>query len=206
MDKLYYISQGVTPKEHLQNIQKVCEAGCKLVQLRLKESSEDTYISIAKKAKNICEKYNAKLIINDNIKVAQTIKADGIHLGKNDLSPIIARKTLVNKSIIGGTANTLEDCIELINQGVNYIGLGPFKFTNTKKNLSPIIGLNGYEKIIKSIKNTNIPVYAIGGITSADFESLYKTGVFGIAISGLISNKSVSEIKKIIEQTKEVSN
>ncbi len=207
MDKLYYISQGKNPEEHLKNIQKVCEAGCKLVQLRVKKSPEKTYISIAKEAKKICRNFGAKLIINDNAKVTKAVKADGVHLGKNDMSILEAKKIILNESIIGGTANTLEDCVSLINQGVDYIGLGPLRFTNTKKNLSPMLGINGYKKIISTIKNKGcqLPIYGVGGITTADFKDLYKSGIFGIAVSGLISNRSTVEIKKIIEQSKDRS-
>ena len=74
--------------------------------------------------------------------------ADGVHLGKNDMSPSDARKILGNGYIIGGTANTLDDIERLIKEGVDYIGLGPFRYTETKKNLSPILGIDGYKKIL----------------------------------------------------------
>ena len=204
MDKLYYISQGKNPEEHLKNIQKVCEASCKLVQLRVKKSTEETDTSIAKEAKKICESFGAKLIINDNVKITKDVKADGVHLGKNDMSIRAAKKILSNEFIIGGTANTLEDCVSLIKQGVDYIGLGPFRFTRTKKKLSPTLGINAYKKIISTIKNKGyqLPIYGVGGIITTDFKDLYKSGIFGIAVSGLISNKSIIEIKKIIEKSK----
>lgn len=187
MKRLYYISQGKTSEKHLQNIKNVCENGVKLVQLRMKNVTDEEFLKTAIKAKEICDKFKATLIINDNIFVANKVKT-GVHLGKEDESITKAKAILKNK-IIGGTANTLEDCLQLIQQGVDYIGLGPFRFTKTKKNLSPILGLKGYQKILTELKKQGhtTPIYAIGGIKESDFNPLFETGIYGIAVSGLLS-------------------
>jgi len=201
MDKIYYISQGKTPEDHLKNIKNVCEAGCKLVQLRLKNETIEVYKNTAKKAKIICDSFEVKLIINDLLEIEQEVNTNGIHLGKNDLSPLEAKQQLESDKIIGGTANTLSDCLNLISQKIDYIGLGPFNFTITKEKLSPVLGIEGYQTIISKIRKLghNIPIYAIGGVEEKDFEKLINAGVTGIAISGLISNKPVKNIKKIID-------
>lgn len=201
MNKTYYISQGKTPENHLLNIEDVCEGGCKLIQLRLKGVDEDVFFETALKAQSICKEYQATLLINDNVLVAKQIDAKGVHLGKDDISPAEAREILGDK-IIGGTANTLEDCLRLVSQNVDYIGLGPFRFTEIKKKLSPILGLEGYSEIMESLKRQGIktPVFAIGGILENDFEALLKTGIQGIAVSGLLTNKSQSELKRLIEK------
>lgn len=203
MNKLYYISQGKSSDEHLKNIESVCKAGVKLIQLRLKNVSLQEYISVGKQAKMICDNYNATLIINDNIEVAKVIDADGVHLGKEDDSIIKAKLELPNK-LIGGTANTLEDCLALIKNGVNYIGLGPFKFTETKKKLSPILGEEGYKSIISELKKqgVDIPIYAIGGITTDHFEQLFDVGIYGMAVSGLLTDKNEETIKDIVSRIK----
>src|SRR5690606_21150930 len=139
--KLQYITQGKNPEDHLHNLKKVCEAGGKWIQLRLKNVEEEKYIAIAEQAKKICDAFGSKLIINDTVSIALKINADGVHLGKNDMPPAKAREILGSQKIIGATANTLNDCIELHNQSVDYIGLGPYRFTTTKENLSPILGL-----------------------------------------------------------------
>ena len=144
MDRIYYISQGETPEEHLNNIWNVCDQGCHLIQLRLKDTSDEEYLETAKKALEICDSFNAKLIINDNVFVANQIDCFGIHVGKNDAKPTSIRKDIGENKIIGGTANTLEECLILVEQKIDYIGLGPFKFTETKKVLSPILGLEGF--------------------------------------------------------------
>ena len=142
--KLHYISQGATVKEHLEHIQKACSAGAELVQLRLKNLSEKKILKAATEAREITGHFQTRLIINDHYKIAKEVKADGVHLGKTDTCPTEARKHLYTWQMIGGTANTLEDCETLIKKEVDYIGLGPFRFTDTKDNLSPVLGLEGY--------------------------------------------------------------
>ncbi|MBL1280718.1 MAG: thiamine phosphate synthase [Fluviicola sp.] len=195
MHKLYYISQGKTPHDHLNNIRNVCEVGCKLVQLRLKKISDQEYLATAKKALKICNSFNAKLIINDNVFVANQINCFGIHVGKNDESPTFIRKQLDSNKIIGGTANTLEDCLNLIKQQVDYIGLGPFKHTTTKKVLSPILGMKGCRNILTELKkrNINTPIYAIGGIELEDIDSLINLGFHGVALSSALTKASSSQ-------------
>lgn len=195
ISKLHYISQGNTPKEHLENIQQACQSGAELVQLRLKNVSEKRVLKIAREAREITNHFQTRLIINDHYKIAKEVKADGVHLGKSDSCPTEARKHLYAWQIIGGTANSLEDCQTLINKKVDYIGLGPFRFTETKENLSPVLGLNGYLTIIEELK-TEIPIIAIGGIEVDDILDIMMTKVHGIAMSGAIT-KDFNLIPKI---------
>lgn len=201
MEKIYYISQGKNADEHLENIEKVCKSGVRLVQLRMKEVAEIEYVKTAIKAVEITHKYGGKLLVNDSLRVAYVANADGVHLGQNDCSPQEARKLLQGK-IIGGTANTVEQCLRLIEQGVDYIGVGPYRFTETKKNLSPILGLEGYENILnKLVGKCNIPVYAIGGIQQEDIQKLLDLGLSGIAVSGMLTQlapEKIAELLKII--------
>ncbi|WP_027138049.1 thiamine phosphate synthase [Gaetbulibacter saemankumensis] len=193
--KLHYISQGATPEAHLNNIQQACTYGAKLVQLRLKNEHEDVILDTAKKARAITAHYQTRLIINDHYKIAKAVKADGVHLGKTDACPTIAREYLGKWYMIGGTANTLEDCKNLLDKKINYIGLGPFKFTQTKDNLSPILGLEGYQKILEKLQ-TQTPIIAIGGICENDINDLKNKGVYGIAMSKEIT-KDFSKITTI---------
>ncbi|MCG1036747.1 thiamine phosphate synthase [Polaribacter sargassicola] len=199
INKLHYISQGATPQEHLNNIQNTCSSGIELVQLRLKNVDENTVLETAKKAKEITDNFQTKLIINDYYKVAASVKADGVHLGKTDACPTEVRKELKSWQIIGGTANTLEDCKNLIEKKVDYIGLGPFQFTKTKKNLSPILGLDGYRKLLEELQ-TNTPIIAIGGITLNDVSAILETGIYGIAVSSEITKNyhKISEFHKLL--------
>ncbi len=186
---LHYISQGVTVKEQLQNIHQALDNGCDWVQLRFKYTSAMELFTLAEAVKFLCEEYLATFIINDNVHLAQQLVSDGVHLGLTDMSIAEARQLLGNK-IIGGTANTFEDVLQRANENCDYIGLGPFQYSATKSNLSPILGIEGYSSILKKMEERNItvPVYAIGGITIGDVDDLMKTGIHGIAVSGLITN------------------
>lgn len=191
MEKVYYISQGSSPEEHIRNIESVCKGGVRLVQLRLKNVSQETYNSAACAAKKICDEYGATFIVNDNIEAAIISDAHGVHLGKKD-QPIAEAKSKIGHKIIGGTANTLEDCLHLIGENVDYIGLGPFRFTETKSGLSPILGTKGYQSIMNELIKLghSTPVFAIGGIISEDITEILATSVHGIAVSGLLTNVS----------------
>jgi thiamine-phosphate pyrophosphorylase len=184
--KLHYISQGNTPNEHLENIQKACTSGAELVQLRLKNISEKKLLKLATAAREITAHFQARLIINDHYKIAKEVKADGVHLGNTDACPTIARKYLYTWQIIGGTANTLQDCETLIGKEVDYIALGPFRFSATKDNLPPVLGLNGYTAIVEAL-NTETPIIGVGGITTEDVTGILDTGISGIAVSGEIT-------------------
>jgi len=180
--KLHYISQGNSPKEHLENIQKACSSGAELVQLHLKNVSEKKLLKLAKEAREITAHFQTRLIINDHYKIAKEIKADGVHLGKTDSCPSIARKHLYTWQMIGGTANTLQDCETLIVKDVDYISLSPFRLPTTKDNLSVVLGLNGYTAITEAL-NTETPIIGFGGITTEDVTAILETGVSGIAVS-----------------------
>jgi len=200
ISKLHYISQGKTAEEHLQNIQSACTAGADWVQLRLKDMNEETILNTAIKAREITAHFQTRLIINDHHEIAVKVKADGVHLGKSDVCATMARKALLSWQIIGGTANTLDDCLKLIDKKVDYIGLGPYRFTKTKKNLSPVLGTDGYTSIIKELKAA-IPILAIGGIDSTNVIDVMKTGIYGVAVSGEITRdfNTISKFNKILK-------
>ena len=201
-NKLQYISQGNTVEEQTRNIHQALDGGCKWIQLRFKNHSADVTFGLAEAAKILCEEYLANFIINDNVYLAQQIAADGVHLGLTDMSIKEARSILGDTKIIGATANTFEDIQNHIQNGCDYIGLGPFRFTTTKEKLSPILGLEGYQTILNEMKKNELttPVYAIGGIGLDDIPALIETGIHGIAVSGLITQSENK--KKTIKQLK----
>ena len=193
--KLHYISQGATVKEHLENIQQACQSGAELVQLRLKNYSEKKILKAAVEAREITGHFQSRLIINDNFKIAKEVKADGVHLGKSDSCPTEAKKFLHSWQVIGGTANTLEDCKYLIEKKIDYIGLGPFKFTDTKEKLSPVLGTDGYLTILEEL-TADTPIIAVGGIEIDNILDIMMTRVHGIAMSGAIT-RNFNVIPKI---------
>ena len=187
---------------YLDSVRIALEGGCRWIQLRMKEVSSEEIISIAQEAMAMCRKHGATFIIDDHVELVKQLKADGVHLGKNDRLISEARRILGKDFIIGGTANTFEDVRMHAEAGADYIGCGPFRFTTTKKNLSPVLGLEGYTDIVSKMKaeGINLPIVAIGGITKEDIPSLMKTGINGIALSGSIlrAENPIEEMKEII--------
>lgn len=206
-DKLQYISQGSTVEEQLHNIQNALNEGCKWIQLRWKNVSKEAFILIASQVKEWCKQHQATFIINDYVEWAKEIDADGIHLGLDDTRIEEARRLLGSDKIIGGTANTYEDVLQRIEEGCDYIGLGPFRFTKTKEKLSPVLGLEGYKVIIDRLdsEGKQAKIYAIGGIELEDLQPLMDTGIYGIAVSGLITRNEkghqlIKKISKLMEE------
>ena len=169
------------------------------MQLRVKNKSFEEWLKIAEETKLVCKKYGARLIINDNVLIAKEIGADGVHLGKEDMNPKEARKILGNNFIIGGSSNTIDDVNRLMDNGVDYIGIGPYRFTSTKEKLNPILGLKGIRaiqtskvfrattKVLKTFVVSAPPLIAIGGIKLEDVELLMQTGIHGVAVSSAIN-------------------
>lgn len=207
LSKLQYISQGATEQEQLKNIQSALDAGCNWIQLRHKNVSENELLHASEKVKVLCDSYNATFIINDHPSIAKKTDADGVHLGLLDMPVAEARNILGPDKIIGGSANTLEDVLNRINEKCDYVGLGPYRYTTTKEKLSPVLGIEGYKRILNHLEKNNlsIPIYAIGGIRLEDAEFIFSSGIFGVAISNeitLSTNKRelVSQLKRIFNE------
>lgn len=185
---LQYISHFTPQISYAEGIRMALEGGCRWIQLRMKDASAEEIIACAEEVIPLCHRHGAKFLLDDHVELVRQLGADGVHLGKNDMPVDEARKILGSDIIIGGTANTIEDIIRLHKQGADYIGCGPFRFTTTKKNLSPILGLDGYKSIVLKMKELGIdlPIVAIGGITVEDIPAVMGTGVSGIALSGAI--------------------
>lgn len=179
------------------------EGGCRWVQLRMKEATEVEFMAAAVEIGRLCKEHGATFVLDDHVEWVEKTGADGVHLGKNDMPINEARKILGSDKIIGGTANTFEDVERLYRQGADYIGCGPFRFTTTKKNLSPVLGLEGYQHIVDQMKShgINLPIVAIGGILESDIKSILATGVSGIAVSGGILNAEnpVEEMQRFLK-------
>lgn len=190
--KLQFITTDHPELTHADQAIRAYQAGCKWVQLRMKEASEAEIELEIQKILPVANAHSAILLINDHTALALKTGAHGVHLGKSDMTPIEARQLLGFDFIIGGTANTFEEVVQLIENGVDYIGLGPFRFTTTKKKLSPTLGLEGYASIFQKMEEADIhfPIVAIGGILEADLPALKTAGVQGIALAGAILNNN----------------
>ncbi|MDR2936224.1 MAG: thiamine phosphate synthase [Rikenellaceae bacterium] len=168
------------------------EGGGRWVQLRMKEAAAEEIVRVAEALRKLCGDYDAILSINDNPQVAKRVGAHGVHLGRNDTPPAEARALLGQAALIGATANTAEDVRRLSSIDIDYIGLGPYRFTTTKKGLSPVLGIAGYEAILAGTASLPFlkPILAIGGIGPDDIPLLQAVGIERFAVSGAIANAS----------------
>lgn len=192
MEKLQYISQGFTQAEQEFNIKNALGNGIQWIQVRWKNSTEKELIRLCENVKKLCSEYKSVCIINDHVKIAKEIDADGVHLGLDDMAVEAARSVLGETKIIGGTANTFSDVLQRINESCDYIGLGPLRFTSTKEQLSPVLGFDGYETIIRNLREKSIEIpkiFAIGGVVLDDIRRLQQSGIYGVAVSGQITNQ-----------------
>lgn len=195
--------------DYIDGVRMALEGGCRWIQLRMKDTSEEDVLKTAKSTRKLCRKYGAVFILDDYVELVERTGADDVHLGKDDMPIDKARRLLGKDKIIGGTANTFEDVKRIYSAGADYIGCGPFRFTTTKKKLSPILGLDGYRRIIEQMNTygINIPIIAIGGILLQDVSDIMQTGVSGVAVSGAILNANnddtpVTTMKRFINKLK----
>lgn len=180
------------------------EGGCRWVQLRMKDVDEAILEQNAIVIQQMCREYGATFIIDDNVALAKRIGADGVHLGKGDMSICEARKILGDEYIIGGTVNSFDDILHAMEHSApDYFGCGPYRYTSTKQNLAPILGINGYKEIIHQMRARGIdtPLVAIGGIGREDIPHILECGVHGIALSGSVLNADdpTCEMQRIVK-------
>ncbi len=203
MKQIQFITNPCSHFTLREEVEMALRGGCMWVQLRMKDATDEEAEKAALDIQALCKEYHATFIIDDRVELVKKIQADGVHLGKNDMPVSEARKILGEAFIIGGTANTIDDIRNLARQKVDYIGCGPFRYTTTKKNISPLIGLDGYRRLMKQMHDEyiEVPVVAIGGITYDDIADIMQTGVDGIAISGAVINAEnpEEEMKRMIE-------
>ena len=175
---------------HPDQVATATVRGVRWIQLRVKDEPYAEWKKLALETQAECQNRGATFIINDNPALALEIGADGVHLGQQDMPPAEARALLGPDFIIGGTANTFADIERLAVEGVDYIGLGPFRFTTTKKNLAPVLGLAGYQQLLAQCRAAGIqvPIVGVGGILLADVPALLATGLHGIAVAGAIEH------------------
>ena len=199
---LQFISHYTEKYSYLDSINLALQGGCQWIQLRMKDATDDEVRPVAIEAQKLCREYGATFVIDDRVALVKELHADGVHLGKNDMPISEARRLLGTDYIIGGTANTFEDVKSHYESGADYIGCGPYRFTTTKQKLSPVLGLDGYRRIIIEMRaaHIDIPIVAIGGITQADIPAILATGITGIALSGTVLRAAnpIDEMKHLI--------
>lgn len=199
--------QFITNTEALISVEEqiyaVLEGGCRWIQIRMKEATDEEITKVVEAVKPRCVELQAFLLINDRVELAKTLDVGGVHVGKEDMSPAQARALLGPAAVIGVTANTFEDIERVRNLDIDYIGIGPYRNTTTKKNLAPILGLEGIRRLSTEMLENEIDIahVAVGGIRLEDVEPLMEAGVNGIAVSGAIAfaKDPVQATKEFVE-------
>lgn len=178
-------------------VEQAIIGGCTLIQLREKDCSSLDFYSTAVKVKEITDKYNVPLIINDRLDIALAVDAAGVHVGQSDMPAAIVRKIIGENKIIGVSTGSLEQALKAQKDGADYLGVGAMYATGTKKDANP----TSMEELKKIRKNISIPIVVIGGInkvTARDFEGI---GINGLAIvSAIIAQKDISEAAREINE------
>ena len=196
-----FITHRTDRYDYVQSAEMALLGGCKWIQLRMKNADKEEVKQVALRLKPLCKSFRAVFLLNDHVELCKEIKADGVHLGKTDMRPFNARQFLGDNFIIGSTCNTFKDIENLKDKPIDYVGLGPFRFTDTKEELSPVLGLEGYRQIVTQCidSKTHTPLVAIGGITADDVSPILQTGIKGIAISSAIlrAENPVEETERV---------
>ena len=164
LPKIYPITDySLTKLSHNKQVEEFIKGGASFIQLREKHALPNVFFEQAKKSLKFAQKHNAKIIINDRVDIALTLKADGVHLGQDDMPPEKAREILGEKAIIGFSTHNLKQAFEAKNKPIDYIAVGPIFHTNTKENPDDVVNIEGLKEIRKAIGS--FPLVAIGGIT-----------------------------------------
>ena len=192
--------RGKTDAEILNIIEQAIKGGTSVVQIREKTASTKEFYNLALKAKEITEKYNVPLIVNDRIDIALAVKSDGVHIGQDDMPAKVAREIIGEEMILGVSASTVEEAMKAESDGADYIGSGAVFPTATKDDADSV----SKEELKEIVNSTSIPVVAIGGITIENAESLKDTGIDGFSVVSAIMN--ADDPKKASEILKEIYN
>lgn len=174
-------------EKFLNTIEEGIKGGVSVVQIREKTAETLDFYNLALKVKEITEKYDIPLIINDRVDVALAIDADGVHVGQSDMPCEITRKLIGDNKILGVSATTIEEAKKAEKDGADYIGTGAVFPTATKDD-APSITKQDLKNVVESI---NIPVVAIGGITLENAHELTDTGIAGLSVvSAIMSSEN----------------
>ncbi len=181
------------PLSHAEQARALVDAGARWVQLRMKNASPETWLATAREVVAICHEGGALCTINDNVEIALTADADGVHLGKLDDDWVAARARLGPEKLLGGTVNNADDARRAAAaQVLDYVGIGPLRFTTTKQKLAPVLGLEGIAGLLPLLDG--LPAWAIGGVQPADLSALRAAHLAGVAVSSsLYTNNQVEE-------------
>lgn len=184
---IQFITDGNSVEVIIDQARKALAGGVRWIQLRMKDATPDEIKSVSSVIVPMCHETEATVIVDDHVELVEACGFDGVHLGKCDMDPRKAREILGSDRIIGFTVNSADDAMLAKTYPIDYVGVGPFRFTSTKKKLAEILGIEGISEIIK-ILGREIPSVVIGGITVEDIAVVKSAGACGVAVSGAIAH------------------
>ena len=178
-----------------EQVEKALKGGATFIQLREKELDEEHFLEEAIALKELCHKYHVPFVINDNVKIAKEMDADGVHVGQSDMEADDVRKILGEDKILGVSAQTVEQAVLAEKMGADYLGVGAVFSTSTKKDASAI----SKERVKAICEAVHIPVIAIGGITADNILTLKGSGICGIAVvSAIFAAKDIEDATGVL--------
>ena len=181
LPKIYPITDTrLTNLSHAEQVEKLIAGGARFIQLREKYASPKDFYDDAKAAIEIARQNSARIIINDRVDIALALRADGVHLGQDDLPPAKARKILGDEAIIGFSTHSVKQAIEAVRLPIDYVAIGPVFATQTKENADEIVGIEGVRRVREAIGD--FPMVAIGGITTGNFREIFEAGADSLAV------------------------
>lgn len=188
--KFHYLTQDISDRSHLQQVVIACKAGANWIQYRCLTKSDKELINEINEVAAVCDDWGTTLIITDHYHLLDQVDVQGVHIENMNADLDAIRNQIGDEKTLGSSAISFED-IQRINLSgaADYIGCGPFKFTRTKINSHPLLGIEGYSNIVKQMtdQNITIPLLAVGGITVNDVKALLETGIHGIAVSAAVN-------------------
>jgi thiamine-phosphate pyrophosphorylase len=181
LPKIYPITDTrLTGLSYARQVERLIDGGAQLIQLREKHASPKDFYEDARAAIDIARANSVKIIINDRVDIALVLKADGVHLGQDDLPPEKARKILGEEAIIGFSTHSTRQAIEAVRLPVDYVAIGPVFATATKENPDETVGIEGVRRVREAIGD--FPLVAIGGITAVNFREVLGAGADSVAV------------------------
>jgi thiamine-phosphate pyrophosphorylase len=188
-ERIIAITQESAEYSHEELARRACASGVRWVQLRMKNCDYTHWVRTAQAVKRICDEYSARLTVNDNVLVAREVGAHGVHLGPQDMDVADARRILGPHVIIGASVNSTEDLARLRGKPLDYLGIGPFRETQTKKDHRPVLGEEGLRSLVRSIRAeySAMPLYVIGGICPEDVPVIFQNPVQGLALASSLN-------------------
>ena len=184
-----------------QQVESALKGGVTCVQLREKELDEEAFLKEAFELHDLCKKYNVPFFINDNVDIAIRCHAEGIHVGQDDMAAAQVRQRVGEGVMIGVSAHTVQEALDAVAHGADYLGVGAVFATHTKTDVSEM----PRQTLLDICNAVDVPVVAIGGIHKENILQLKGTGVDGVAlVSAIFAAKDIEaecrELRVLSEQ------